>query len=95
MGVLATKFRANTAWEAAKAEKDGVAEERSEMTTKVGELEHHIRIMTSESELFKGNMANLLSTPEITVEPTFEAIRDHFKSTHGQYVNSYKSQQYI
>ena len=60
------------------------------MMTKIGELEHEIKILKSEGDLFKGNMANLLSTPDLTVDPTFEAIRDHFKSTHGQFVNRKK-----
>jgi len=79
--------RANTAWEAAKTEKEGVVTEKDEMNTKIAELEHEIKILTSEADLFRGNMANILSTPEVTIDPTFEAIRDHFKSTHGQYVN--------
>ena len=32
-------------------------------------------------------MANILSTPDLTVEATFEAIRDHIKNNHTQFVN--------
>ena len=38
--------------------------------------------------MFKGNMANLLSTPDMTIDATFESIRDHIKTSKEQYVNS-------
>ena len=81
------KFRANAAWEAAKTDKEGADGEKEELNTKIAELEHEVRIKTSEADLFKGNMANILSTPDLTVEPTFEAIRDHIKNNHTQFVN--------
>ena len=37
--------------------------------------------------LAKGNMANLLSTPDVTIEADFEAIRTHIKSSHGNFIN--------
>ena len=48
-----TVLRANSAWEAAKTEKEGVDSEKADMVSRIGELEHEIRIMTSEAELFK------------------------------------------
>ena len=80
-------FRANAAWEAAKTDKEGADGEKEELNTKIAELEHEVRIKTSEADLFKGNMANILSTPDLTVEATFEAIRDHIKNNHTQFVN--------
>jgi len=82
---------ANAAWEAAKTDKEGADGEKEELNTKIAELEHEVRIKTSEADLFKGNMANILSTPDLTVEPTFEAIRDHIKNNHTQFVNSTKT----
>lgn len=79
---------ANTAWESAKAETDETKAASDELNTKIAELEHELRIATSEADLFKGNMANLLSTPDMVIDATFESIRDHIKTSKEQYVNS-------
>ena len=70
---------ANAAWEAAKTENAGSTEEKSELNTKIAELEHEKNVLKSEIDLFAGNMANVLSTPNEPVEPTLEAIRDLIK----------------
>ena len=81
------KFSANTAWESAKAETEESKASTDELNAKIAELEHELRIANSEADLFKGNMANLLSTPDLTIEATFESIRDHIKSSKDQYAN--------
>lgn len=80
-------FSANTAWESAKAETEESKASTDELNARIAELEHELRIANSEADLFKGNMANLLSTPDLTIEATFESIRDHIKSSKDQYVN--------
>ena len=70
---------ANAAWEAAKTENAGSTEEKSGLNTKIAELEHEKNVLKSEIDLFAGNMANVLSTPNEPVEPTLEAIRDLIK----------------
>ena len=42
-------------------------------------MEHEKNVLKSEIDLFAGNMANVLSTPNEPVEPTLEAIRDLIK----------------
>merc|ERR1712241_584803 len=53
---------ANTAWESAKTATEESNGAKAELTAKIAELEHELRIATSEGDLFKGNMANILST---------------------------------
>jgi len=82
---------ANSAWESAKTATEESKTEKETLQARIGELEHDLRVLNSEADLFKGNLANMLSTADVTVEASFEHIRDHIKKTSTEAANSSKT----
>ena len=74
---------ANSAWEAAKEETGGAAAEKEGLAAEVAELTHAKNLLESEINLFVGNMANMLSKPDLVVEATMDAVRDRVKTLYG------------
>jgi len=82
---------ANAAWEAAKEETGGAAEEKEGLKTEVAELTHAKNLLESEINLFVGNMANMLSRPDQVIEATMDAVRERVKALYGTQDNSQRT----
>lgn len=61
------------------------------MKTEVAELTHAKNLLESEINLFVGNMANMLSRPDMVIEATMDAVRERVKTLYGTQDNSQRT----